>query len=719
MNRPIWCMPRQARVAAMLSAGQTPARSAGFSRPDRDCIADFQIGRASFHSDVSSFYKIHCAKTLCRFGNLRYSRLGSLRYGDRPSKSPPPKPLWILRGPGSPRLVPEGHPRIAQRFNVGSSVREMISPEGTAEIKTQQGLREANIQTSLRDTQGWRRLGHLLFLTLALLILRQSVSAQTPSINEIIPPVIAPGRTNRVTLVGQNLNRVTSLWTSFASEVEIVPQSQPDDADRLTLLITPAAGTGGFAALRAGSTNGISNFFFCILDSLPTAADNGTNHTLSTAQSVSLPISIGGKSDDGAFDFYRFPARKGQRISVEVYAHRLGSSMDPLVRLLNAAGTELCYADDEPGPSRDSRFTFRIPATGDCILEIHDIAYQGGSQYRYQLRIGDFPIITAPYPLAIRSGKPEMVRLTSVYEAKMPSVAVAAPVDSAGTELRLSARWPGYRDAGFFSVAVQNLPPTLEKEPNDTPQTSTKIAIPGAIHGVFQHPGDRDFFLFDAKKDERWRFLGRSRSLGSACDLSLRILQTNGTLVAEANVSGPEAALTNLFTETGTYFLRADELSRRGRPDLVYSIEAVRLEAGFELVLDADKLEFGEDTVKIKVTAMRRDYTGPIALSIEAPECVFAAVPGGEIPEMKTEFTFEIPRPAGLAPGKLIHARIAGQATIAERPLRVTASTLPLLKTRYPLMLFPPAELDGLIGVICKPWRAPEEKARSTSGKVD
>ena len=50
------------------SRGQN-RRSAGFSRCHRDWIADFPIGRASELCGVSGF------------GNPRYSRLGSLRYG--------------------------------------------------------------------------------------------------------------------------------------------------------------------------------------------------------------------------------------------------------------------------------------------------------------------------------------------------------------------------------------------------------------------------------------------------------------------------------------------------------------------------------------------------------------------------------------------------------------------------------------------------------------
>ncbi len=52
-------------------------------------------------------------------------------------------------GTRSPQ-VPKGQVTIAQRFNVGFSVRWILSPEGTAEFVSHAG-RPAKVQPSLRD----------------------------------------------------------------------------------------------------------------------------------------------------------------------------------------------------------------------------------------------------------------------------------------------------------------------------------------------------------------------------------------------------------------------------------------------------------------------------------------------------------------------------------------------------------------------------------------
>ncbi len=65
-------------------------RSAGFQTC---CIADFQIGRGFFPLEGPNDWKIPWAKTRCRFGNLRYSTYGNLRYDDRRKKLHPFCPL--------------------------------------------------------------------------------------------------------------------------------------------------------------------------------------------------------------------------------------------------------------------------------------------------------------------------------------------------------------------------------------------------------------------------------------------------------------------------------------------------------------------------------------------------------------------------------------------------------------------------------------------------
>ena len=77
--------------------------------------------------------------------------------------------------------------------------------------------------------------------------------------------------------------------------------------------------------------------------------DNEANDTLEKAQEVPTPCEIAGRIEKkGDRDCYRFTAKKGQVLSIEVFADRLGSAMDMLFALHNDKGDKLTDQDDNP-----------------------------------------------------------------------------------------------------------------------------------------------------------------------------------------------------------------------------------------------------------------------------------------------------------------------------------------------------------------------------------
>lgn len=62
----------------------------------------------------------------------------------------------------------------------------------------------------------------------------------------------------------------------------------------------------------------------------------GTNRDLKTAQAVTTPVTINGRMS--APQFFRFSARKGQKLVLEVNAQRLGSPLDSVLDIFDANG---------------------------------------------------------------------------------------------------------------------------------------------------------------------------------------------------------------------------------------------------------------------------------------------------------------------------------------------------------------------------------------------
>ncbi len=567
---------------------------------------------------------------------------------------------------------------------------------------------------SLRALRQWVRIrlsvNKRIFSGFALVLSLSRSIAQAPSLSDAPSSAVAPGQTTKITFSGKNLGGASEVWTSFPAKTVI--DTSRNDSEKIVVSLTLAKEIPvGIGAVQLATTNGISNLHLIMVDDLPAAAESGTNKTIASAQELKLPVAVDGHYEELSFDYYAFKAKKGQRVSVEVVANRLGSPLDPVVRLLDAAGKELAYCDDDPAAGSDSRVSFNSPATGRYVIELRDIGYQGGSKYRYRLRVGNFPLASAPFPLGARQGA--QTKVTFVGRAVDGVRPVSLRVPENATRVPLNPKFSGGLASGFVTLATSRLPEVMEIEPNETPQTATKIAVPAVINGRFSKPKDRDWFEFTASPGQRLVFSGKTRSLGSSCDLFMRLFNADGKQLAEADISGAnEGTLTNKFNEAGTYRLCVEELNRGGGPDFVYRIEVEPLQAGFALSLETNKVEAASDgSFDLKVTAARREYDGPINLSLAGLGDDFV-LDNNVIAEKKNEAALNVKLPARVVAGQVFHFTIVGKARVDDADYQTTASTMPALRKLWPLLRYPPAELDGLIGLGIKPRAARSEEEK-------
>jgi hypothetical protein len=534
-----------------------------------------------------------------------------------------------------------------------------------------------------------------------------------------VPSAVPPGKTTRLIFSGDRLSGATGLWTGFPSQVSRVLSDTTNgntSGEVVFQLSVPKNVPVGISAVRMATTNGVSNLHLLMIDDLPEVAESRTNKAIASAQELKLPVAVDGNCEELSFDYYTFRATKGQRVSIEVVANRLGSSLDPVVRLLDAAGNELAYCDDDPATGSDSRLNFTSPATGLYVIEVRDIAYQGGSNYRYRLRVGNFPLASAPFPLSARQGAQTKVTFVGRAVDGVQPVSLRVPKDV--TRVPLNAKFPGGRARGFVTLATSRLPEVMEIEPNGSPETATRIPVPSAVNGRFAKPRDRDWFEFYADAGQRLVFSGRTRSLGSPCDLFMRLYNADGKQLAEADISGAnEGTLTNKFNEAGTYRLFVEELNRGGEPDFVYRVEVEPFRTGFVLNLETNRVEAASNgSFELKVTAARLDYDGPITLSLAGLGDDFV-LGNNLIEEKKNETSLKVTVPARAEAGQMFHFTIVGHARVDDADFEKSASTMTALRRLWPLLRYPPAELDGLIGLGIKPAAPTSEDDKSTKVK--
>lgn len=518
-----------------------------------------------------------------------------------------------------------------------------------------------------------------------------------PTIGSTAPYAVAPGGATNLKVRGGNLAGATQLWSNFTADSPLAPDIADNgkNAAETTFRVTvPSITPVGIYGVRVATPGGTSPLRLIMVDDLPSVAATGQNVKFEAAQELALPIAVDGSIPSLGMHFFKFKADAGQQISIEVVARRLGSALDPIVRLLNSKGRELAYSDDVAGLRSDSQFAYMFKDAGEYVIELRDIQYRGGD-YPYRLRIGDFPLISAPFPLSVQRGQAAKITLAGPNAADVAPVDVTAPADPTVSWITVSGKRPNGKSSGFALLKVSDRPEALEVEPNNELAQATRVELTQGINGRIEKIGDVDHFIFAAKKGQALTFRAITQRPGAPTAAYLRLLnKTGGQIAAKEDFGADDATFNATIPEDGDYILAVEDLHRRGGPGFVYRVEAEVTQPGFNLNVSANTINIGAtSTASVYVNANRLNYAGPIQLSIEGlPEGV-SVVPTVLGPGAVTT-VLTIRSTADAATNRSIPVRIVGTAKIGDRDVKVAADTERSLKTAFNNVAWAPQNLD-------------------------
>ena len=183
-----------------------------------------------------------------------------------------------------------------------------------------------------------------------------------PHINNITPLGAQRGTATELTVVGSNLVGNPRLIAPFEFHLDppATGQAKSDPSNwKLKLTIAPTAALGVYP-IRVQTDDGISNPFLFVVGQLPQVSEKEDNSTFESAQSIpDLPVVVEGQVAGNDVDFFRFHGTKGQLIAVDAQCARIGSGIDPAIRLTTATASRayVASADDSPGLATDARLT--------------------------------------------------------------------------------------------------------------------------------------------------------------------------------------------------------------------------------------------------------------------------------------------------------------------------------------------------------------------------
>lgn len=141
-----------------------------------------------------------------------------------------------------------------------------------------------------------------------------------------------------------------------------------------------------------------------IIGDLPELIENEPNSNLSIAETVELPITVNGQiHGERDLDYYRFHLDAGDVVYCDIFARRLGSTLEPTVAIVDSNGQSLPVQEDMLGD--DPLIAFKATESGDYFLQIGNVSYHGTPSHVYRATITKRPVVTYVYPIGGIAGE--------------------------------------------------------------------------------------------------------------------------------------------------------------------------------------------------------------------------------------------------------------------------------------------------------------------------
>lgn len=506
-----------------------------------------------------------------------------------------------------------------------------------------------------------------------------------------------------------------------------------DEIISVKLTIAPDAEPGG-RDLCLATTNEISNKLVFQVGQLPEVLEHEPNNKPAAATPIpALPVLVQGQILPGDVDVFRFKAMRGQHLVVDVAARALlpyiadgvPGWFQAIIALHDAGGRKLAVADDFRF-NQDPVLLFDVPEDGDYTVSIRDTLYRGREDFVYRMRIGELPYITGVFPLGAQlASTPAKVSLSGV---NLPCGVLPVAVDSREpTCLHLAVTNNGLlSNRALF--AVGDIPELVESPPSLKASRARTVVPPVLVNGCLSAPGEKHYYRFRGKRDDRICVEVSARRLGSPLDSRVTLLNHRGAKLAENDdvkdrgegflTHQSDSALTATLPEEGAYMVVISDTQGRGGTDYSYRLYVGAPRQDFDLRLTPASVMMAQGGSAVStIQAIRRNgFTGEIRLTLQDPSGDLT-LEGGIIPAGFDKMTVTLTsggRTSGhLAPQVFGMAVIEGktvtrQAVAAENLMQAFLyqhlypfheETVLVTPARVPFALIPVVPTNGIVNL--------------------
>lgn len=488
--------------------------------------------------------------------------------------------------------------------------------------------------------------------SLILLLSSLSLHAAPPVLTMLEPWGAQRGKAVTLTLSGSGLAEGAKIVSTIPGI--FTPLSPPEDmaGRRLPFLVELKADAPvGLYPIRIESPQGISNVLLFSIGGLPEARETESesrtseplNDSSATAQEVKqTPILINGTLRPADRDYFKVYGKAGEKRVFEVEARRMGSAIDPSLRILDSNGKLLARVEDTPSLGVDCRIEFTFPREGHYFVEVQDARFSDQAANFYRLKMGFWQFADSMFPLGARRGEPVEVELSGGNL----TTPVKTKVDwSTANKVRAFVNLPN---------SIANLPlPFIVGEATESMEPAGSgpypLALGVIVNGRISKPGEKDRYQLAVKPGQTYMVELQAREAGTTrLDGVLTAFDKKGNRIQSAGDQPPaQSAFATilagdisrdpflLFTapkDSSEVTIVVDDLAGQGGPAYGYRLMAQQQEPDFELTLLSPQINVpSTGAAVVPVNLERRGYPGPVQLFVRnLPADLRAA--GGFVP---------------------------------------------------------------------------------------
>ncbi|MFL5339010.1 MAG: PPC domain-containing protein [Gemmataceae bacterium] len=455
-----------------------------------------------------------------------------------------------------------------------------------------------------------------------------TASAASPALNAINPRGGQRGTDVTLTFSGGRLADAQEVLVYYPS-ISITKLEVVNDA---TLKVTAKIASDcrlGEHCFRVRCASGISEMRTFWVGALPCIDEKEPNSDFALPQKIPLNVTVHGVVDTEDVDYFAVDMKKGQRLSVEIEGMRLGGTLfDPYIAILDSKRFELARSDDAANLGQDGCASIIVPADGTYIVQVRESAYGGNGACQYRLHVGTFPRPTGVVPSGGKLG--EEVEVTFLGDPTGPiKQKIKLPATMPPDPYAVLCQDAGGISPSGFKFRLSDFGNVVEQEPNDTAAQATKgPALPIALNGVIEKPGDVDYFRFTAKKGETFDVRCYARRWDSALDPVMVLSNAAGGDLVGTNPTVPDCYFRYTFPEDKEYVIRVYDHLQKGSVNSFYRIEFTPVQPKLTVTIPkVDFFGYGQERQTIPVhrgnrwavlaTATRADFGGDLTLGTE------------------------------------------------------------------------------------------------------